>query len=567
MLKSLSIRNYALIEKVDIEWNDNLNVITGETGAGKSIVIDALTLILGQRGNKQNIRRGADKMTVQGVFDVSENEPAEKMLSEMAVDVDDGELIITRSIDVRGKNVCRANGFAVTVGQLRSIGELLVDIHSQHENNKIFQNDTQRRLLDAYGGENIASLLKKTAAQSEDLKKLNREIREQERDERELERQKEIYSFELKDIQKAELQPDEDTILEKERRILENGERLFSAAEEAYHALNGDETDDDGILSELSDVRNNISLIAEIDERFEGYPSRLSSAANELNDAAEELRDYLDTLDFDPGRLNAVEKRLTVIDRLCKKYGASVNDVIAYGESIQKKLDALENHDDILREKKKDYKKRWKKYRMTAAELHSQREKAAFNLKREMEKELADLAMPRADFQIVIEEDKNIIAPWGNDRITFMISVNPGIAPQELKKVASGGEISRIMLAVKCIFGELDHIETMIFDEIDTGISGRTAQVVAEKIMTLSRKRQIICITHLPQITAMADRHFRVEKSMDDASVEVEFNTLERDESAEELARMLSGAEITKTSLEHAKELLDSAKREKAQKG
>lgn len=566
MLKRISIKNYALIETLEIEWNQGLNVITGETGAGKSIVIDALTLILGQRGNKDNIRHGAGKMVVQGVFGVGKNEALLNLLDAMAIEVEDGDLILTRSIDRRGRNQCRANGFSLTVAQLKSLGATLVDIYSQHEQNSLFLNETQRRLLDAYGGQAVARLLDETRDQATRLKILNKTIREQEKDDRELMRQKEIYAFELKDIRKAELVSGEDNQLEKERRILENGEQLFSTANEACELLNGDEMENSGLLTSLAQVADRIGRIAAIDDQFSPYLTSLSSATGDLEDLGLELSRYLDTMDFDPARLEVVEKRMAVIDGLKRKYGATVDDIMAYGQELQDKYDRLAHHDDDLEQNKAEYKILWRQYRKSASDLHAARAEAAGRLKKDLETELADLAMDKANVQIRVEEDAQVIAPWGNDTVSFWISVNPGVAPGPLKKVASGGEISRIMLAVKSIFGAMDHIETMIFDEIDTGISGRTAQTVAEKIMGLSQKRQIICITHLPQITAMADRHFRVEKSMDDESVEVDFAQLSPEESRDELARMISGAKVTKKTVEHAAEMLEMSKKTKKSK-
>lgn len=561
MLKVLSIKNYALIDAVEIEWDQGLNVITGETGAGKSIVIDALTLILGQRGNKNNIRRGAQKMTVQGVFEVEPDSPVISRLEEMAVEMEDDSLILTRTIDVGGKNVCRANGLAITVSQLKELGRDLVDIHSQHENNSLFQNAAQRSLLDAYGGEAVGALLEQTRTLALELRDLRKVIVDQERDEHELARQKEMCAFELEDIRKAALVSGEDDQLEKERRILENGEKLFALTQESHTLLSGDETEDTGLLSAMVQVMDAVEKIGQIDDTFKPYRPVLEESYQELEDLTIALRDYLDGLDFNAARLDEVEKRLSLIDGLKRKYGATVDEILAYEARTAEKYDQLDHHDDYLAGLKKEYKDRWTAYKEAAGALHGARVQTAARLKTQMEGELADLAMEKARFEIEIKSDGQIISTAGFDQIGFLISVNPGMPPRPLKTVASGGEISRIMLAIKSIFGSMDQIETMIFDEIDTGISGRTAQVVAEKIMAVSRGRQVICISHLPQIAAMADRHYYVEKQMDDDSVEVTFECLTPEESRNELARMLSGAEVTQKSLDHAQEMLEMTKK------
>lgn len=563
MLKRISITNYALIEQLDINWDSHLNVITGETGAGKSIVIDALTLILGQRANKQNIRQGADRMSVQGVFSFDQNSAVHEHLAEMAIATPDDELILTRSISRSGHNVCRVNGYAVTVAQLKTLGRDLVDIHSQHENNSLFQSEAQRRLLDAWGGTPVAALLLKTRQQADKLKTLSKTIRDQEKDAREIERRKEMIAFELAQIREAHLDPAADAALEKEQRILENGEMLFSLAGEARSLLDGDDGESAGVLESLAQLQERLARLSAIDETFAPYRQTVKDALDGLGDLSGELGVYLSDMAFDPKRLETVEQRLALIEGLRRKYGATVEEIVAYGEQLAEELDDLAHHDDHLIAMKHEYKTLWKAYRETAAVLHAERLRAAETLSGAIEGELADLAMNRARFKIEIEKDEKIISPWGSDTITFQIAVNPGTPLRPLKEVASGGEISRIMLAIKCIFGELDCVETMIFDEIDTGISGRTAQTVAEKIMALSRKRQVICITHLPQIAAMADAHFEVLKSADEKSTQVAFHALSPAESRDALAGMLSGAAVTASAGTHAEEMLALARAQK----
>jgi DNA repair protein RecN (Recombination protein N) len=560
MLQRIRIEDYALIQDLEIELDEGLNVITGETGAGKSIIIDAITLLLGQRGNKENIRLGADKMLVQAFFDVSDNGVVSAHLKEMDIPVENGELLLSRSIDTKGRNVCRANGMLITVGQLKTLGETLVDIHSQHEHNRLFLAESHKRLLDAYGGEESRGLLAQTAEKAGQLKELRTKILATERDNRETGRLKETLEFELADIQKARLTSGEDAVLERDKKILENSEKLYDNASDAYHLLNGNEDADQlAILPGLAELTEAVGRLAAIDDAFARYTDALQSAYTDLETIAGELYTYLEGIEFDVGVLDEVEKRISQLAGLKRKYGGSVDDIIAYGDKLAAQLSQLTNRDAYRDQLKKEYMAVWREYKQISGRLYALRQRSAVKLKAEMERELHQLAMEKAEIAIVIDQDDQLISPTGQNHVEFLISANPSIPPRPIRKIASGGEISRIMLALKCIFGGLDEIDTMIFDEIDTGISGRTAQSVAEKIVRLSRKRQLICITHLPQIAAMADKHYRVEKTISGDRVDIHFRALDLPERREELARMLSGAKVTATALEHAGEMIESA--------
>ncbi len=567
MLLNIMIKNYALIDRLNIDLDQGLNVITGETGAGKSIVIDALTLLLGHRGNKSNIRHGANKMIVQGLFDIEHNKGVWTKLREFGIEPEDNRLILTRELDLRGKNICRADGMIITVAQLREIGDTLIDIHGQHEHQSLFQRENHRQLLDSFGGDQTEGLLAKVGEDAVKLKTLIEEIRSLEKDEREIERQKEMFQYELHEISQAALIPGEEATLESEKRILTNSEHLFRSANEAYQVLNGDEnTYRQALLSELSELGDRISEIAKIDESFSSYEAIVESAYQELENLSFEIRSYIDHIDFDMANLDEVEKRLGIINNLKRKYGGSIEEILDYGKRLEGQLSHLVNRDEQMEAFQKEYRKILKDYEENAEKLHQTRVRAGQVFKKALEGELKDLAMEKTVVQVEITREKKLISPKGQDQIEFLIAVNPGIPPKPLRKIASGGEISRIMLSIKSIFGDKDRIQTMIFDEIDTGISGRTAQAVAEKIFELSKTHQIICITHLPQIASMADKHFRVEKTTDESSVEVDFSALEQDERTRELARMLSGAEVTQTTLDHAKEMLEMTKKLKMTK-
>ncbi|MGD9473434.1 MAG: DNA repair protein RecN [Eubacteriaceae bacterium] len=558
MLRNLVVKDYTLIDHLSIDFDKGLNVITGETGAGKSIVIDALTLVLGNRGSKGNIRNGKNKIVVQGLFEIAERPRLLKLCEEYGIPVEDGQLILTREVDLRGRNICRANGMMITVTQLKALGDELIDIHGQHEHQSLFKKENHRSLLDAFGGQESEQLLHVVADLASQLRDLKNQIKALEINERELNREKETLSFEVEEIQTANLALGEDARLEEEKAILTNQESLFENASQAYQILQGQEKQ--SILSQLGMLQGCVQEISQIDKRFEKDSGMIDGFFSELESLSFSLRNYLDELEYNKNDLDQIEERLAAIETLKRKYGFDIEEIFAYLSSISERLKNLGNRDENLKNYQEQMRGLIKQYDEIGQKLYHKRSSDASVLKKALEKELADLAMEQAQVEIQIEHDKRRLSPRGQDQVEILISVNPGIAPKPLGKVASGGEISRIMLSLKSIFGRLDGIETMVFDEIDTGISGRTAQVVAEKIQHLSSVslgRQIICITHLPQIAAMADAHFRVEKTSADDQVEVSFVALNDMGKKEELARMLGGAEVTKKTMEHAAEMLE----------
>lgn len=555
MLQRIFIKDYALIEELNVELDEGLNVITGETGAGKSIVIDALTLLLGYRGDKNNIRQGADKMVVQGLFAIPENKEVKALLSDYGIDPLPDELLLTRQMDRRGRNVCRADSIMLSVSQLRTIGNHLIDIHGQHEHQSLFQKENHRQLLDDFAGDKVNTLRRQISNQANQLKTLAGQIRSLEKDERELNRQKEMMLHESNEIKKASLEPNEEELLLSEKKVLENSEHLYNAASEAYSLLSGDEDMHRGITADLAELIAKINVLIAIDETFANMLPIAENALTELDSFAFELNSYIDNIDFDMSNLDEVEKRLAQIGELKRKYGGSVQEIIDYGKAVEDKIESLLNKDEELAKLQKEYKAVWQNYLSEATELHDLRVATGRVFKKELEKELADLSMEKAVVQVDVQREMKLISPKGQDQVEFLISVNPGIPPKPLRKIASGGEISRIMLSIKSIFGDKDRIQTMIFDEIDTGISGRTAQAVGEKIHELSKTHQIICITHLPQIAAMADKHFQVEKNTDTDSVEVNFESLDEESRVVALAKMLGGAVVTDKTMAHAREM------------
>ncbi|MBC3797452.1 DNA repair protein RecN [Acetobacterium tundrae] len=570
MLRNLVVKNYALIDHLAVDFNQGLNVITGETGAGKSIVIDALTLVLGNRGNKNNIRQGENKMTVQGLFDISEQKKLIEKCETFGVPIEEGQLVLTRELDDHGRNVCRANGLIITVSQLKNIGDDLMDIHGQHEHQSLFKRENHRQLLDAFGGESNAKYREQIAADAKAIKEIRSQIDELKINERELEREKENLQFEIAEIESAGLETGEDDRLAAEKKILENKERLFSNVSRAYELLQGETIDQNSILDAMGMLQENISETAKIDSSFEEKLERINGLFSEVESLSFEIRSYLEDIEYNLGDLDEIEARLGIIDKLKRKYGTDISEILAYADDIKNRLKGLLNRDENLQSYYQELSKLQEKYQKVSQLLYDLRVKSGKSLKKALEKELRELAMEKVQVEISIEHDIGRFASNGQDTVEFLISVNPGQPPKPLGKVASGGEISRIMLSLKSIFGGLDAIETMVFDEIDTGISGRTAQVVAEKIQALTvtppNGRQIICITHLPQIAAMADQHFMVEKRNVGDTVDVQFVSLDEKGKKEELSRMLGGAEVTQKTWDHAQEMLELSQKAKKTK-
>lgn len=570
MLRNLVVNDYALIDHLAVDFHPGLNVITGETGAGKSIVIDALTLVLGNRGNKTNIRQGMGKMTVQGLFDISERPDLIQKCQGYGIPMEDGQLILIREIDDRGRNICRANGLIITVAQLKAIGDELIDIHGQHEHQSLFKRENHRQLLDAFGGEKNRKYREQTAAYAEEIKQIEALIAELETNERELEREKETLQFEINEIETAALVVGEDEELEAEKRILENRERLFNDASCAYELLRGENSEQTPILDGLGLLAASMAGIAKIDKSFVDRLETVNGVLSEVENLSFEIRSYLEDMEYSQSDLDEIETRLSVIAKLKRKYGHDISEILSYAEEINIRLKNLLNRDENLQKYYQELSGLQENYNKISNNLYQLRLKTASALKKALEHELAELAMEKTQVEISVEHDPERVSAHGQDLVEFLISVNPGQSPKPLGKVASGGEISRIMLSLKSIFGNLDAIETMVFDEIDTGISGRTAQVVAEKIQTLSvtppKGRQIICITHLPQIAAMSDQHFMVQKLAQNGGVEVRFIPLDEKGKKEELSRMLGGAEVTRKTWEHAQEMLELSQKIKKSK-
>ena len=547
VLNLLHIENIAVIECADISFDKGFNVLTGETGAGKSIVIDAISAVLGDRAYRDMIRTGAQKASVRAVFtDV----PQLPWFADNGVEYDP-ETIIQREIMADGKNVCRVNGSLVTVSILHKLGAMLIDIHGQHDSASLFDEDNHLLYLDAYAGNEAlrATYNEKYSA----LTALQKEIQRMTMDEGEKLRRMETLRFQIEDISKAELEAGEDTALEERRKVLQNAEKLSDGINTAVECLYGGD-DTDGAESLLMQAERELGRLNRFTDAFSQLHERVSDLMYQVQDVAEELRAARDDLSYSSDELERIEARLDVIHRLRRKYGATCEDILAYLEKAKSELDEIEFADDHIERLKKKCDKAEAEAISAAEALRKSREKAAEELSKRILTELAQLDMPRVQFSCVFTQVP--LSTNGADAVAFFMSANAGEALKPMSKVASGGELARIMLAMKNVLAEQDQVGTLIFDEVDTGVSGRAAQRVAEKLRSVAKNKQVLCVTHLPQLAALANTHLRIAKEERDGRTYTSVTPLDREGRKLELARIISGANITETTLKSAEEML-----------
>ncbi len=549
MLSLLHIENIAVIECADISFDAGFNVLTGETGAGKSIVIDGICAILGERAYRDMIRTGTDKASVRGVFtDV----PELSWFAENGVPYDP-EVVIHREIYLDGKNICRVNGTLVTVSILRKLGVQLINIHGQHDSAALFDESNHLVLLDAYA-ENEA--LKNAYADSfAQVSSLRREIQRMSMDEGEKLRRMETLRYQIEEISKAELEVGEDAALEQRRKILQNAEKLSDGIQAAFSALYGDD-DTDGAASLLAAAQQEISRLSRYTDAYELLGEKLADLMYQVQDAAEEVRDIRDDLSYSPDELERIESRLDVIHRLKRKYGATCEEIIVYLKNAKKELDEIEFADDAIDRLNKKLTKAENEAKEKAAALRANRKQFAKQLSGQILSELAQLDMPSVQFCCEFTETE--LMPNGADSVAFYMSANAGEALKPLNKVASGGELARIMLAMKNVLAEQDRVATLIFDEVDTGVSGRAAQKVAQKLRSVAKNKQVLCVTHLPQLAALASTHFLIDKHEKDGRTYTTVTPLTLEGRKLELARIIGGSNITETTLKSAEEMLAS---------
>ena len=547
MLSLLHIENIAVIEQADISFDKGFNVLTGETGAGKFIVIDAISAILGQRAYRDMIRTGTSKASVRAVFTKVPNFP---WFEENGVEYDE-ETVIQRDIFLDGKNVCRVNGTLVTVAILHKLGIQLINIHGQHDSASLFDEENHLRFLDAFAdnGALLADYREKFAAVSE----LRRQIDRMTMDEGEKLRRMETLKYQISEIEKADLKSGEDEVLEQRRKLLQNSEKLSQGLEEASEALLGGD-DSDGAAALLAQAAYALSRIARYSDDYTGFQERLTDLKYQVQDIADEVRDSLDELSYSADELETIEARLDIIHRLRRKYGADCDEILAYLDKAQKELDEIEFADDRVEQLKKKLAKQEKQAWDAALALRKNRQEQGTVMAEKILSELSQLDMPRVQFQCRFRETE--LTSEGADAVAFYLSANAGEDLKPLSKVASGGELARIMLSMKNVLAEKDAVDTLIFDEVDTGVSGRAAQRIAEKLKSLASHKQVLCVTHLPQLAALADTHMLIAKSEHDGRTYTTVTPLDRKGRAMELARIIGGTNITETTLKSAEEML-----------
>ena len=554
MLVHLHVRNLALIEDIEVEFGPGLNILTGETGAGKSILLGSMQLILGGRSAKDMIRTGASSALVELLFQV-ENPRAEASLRELGVETSEGQVLLTRKL-MDGRSINKINGETCTVAQMKAAASCLLDIHGQHEHQSLLYQDKQLEILDIYGKEEIFPAKDQVQKSYKEYRDCKRQLDELDIDEEQRNRERAFLEFEINEIESAQLVSGEDEELEKRYCKLNNGRKILETLQ-GVRDLTGYESGQ-GAGESVGNAVREISRVTEYDTQLDSMASALQEIDGLLNDFNRELASYVDDLNFDDEAFYETEKRLDTINGLKAKYGRTIEDIQEYCLKQKQKLENLDKYEERFHEAEENLKKSREELETVSHKLSVIRQKYSQMLTDKITEGLKDLNFLDVQFQITFRRRKEYTA-GGFDDIEYEISTNPGESLKPLGKIVSGGELSRIMLAIKAILADRDQIETLIFDEIDTGISGRTAQKVSEKMAVIGRCHQVLCITHLPQIAAMADIHFEIEKHQKDNETITEIHPLEGDDSVRELARLLGGAEITQAVFDNAKEMKELA--------
>ncbi len=563
MLKSLTVWNFALLEHVQVEFQPGLNILTGETGAGKSILIDSLGAVLGARMSADMVRSGCDWLRVEAVFSLEdESLGLHELLTQQAIDDSDKELIITRQLTRAGRSTALVNGCHVTLAVLRQIGAYLVDIHGQNENLALLKEENQFHLLDGYDPD-VSEALAAYECVYREWREKKKAYAEKQQASREYAQRLDMLHWQDKEISEANLRPGEDEQLEADIRKLSHAEKIVGSVEESYQLLEGGGGNGLGVLPALSQVKKDLEEIGRFDDALANAQKMVEEAYISLQEASYELRDYGESVEFSPERLDQLQSRMDVIYRLCKKYGATLEDVLAHQAKVEQELTEIENYDEDIAALEKEIAALEEKLGQKADALTKLRTAAAQDLSSAIEEQLFALGMPKARFHIRVEQAEDYGAN-GRDDVAMFFSANPGEAEKPLQKVASGGELSRIALAIKTVASSRDSsVPSMVFDEIDTGIGGRTAQMVAERIALVAQYKQVLCITHLPQIACMADAHLYISKRTVEGTTATQIRPLSERERISEIARMASGADMTTASLDNAREMVSHAKMKK----
>ncbi|GHI01033.1 DNA repair protein RecN [Neobacillus kokaensis] len=556
MLAELSIKNFAIIENLSISFEKGLSVLTGETGAGKSIIIDAIHLLTGGRGSAEFVRHGEDKAEIEGLFQIeAANHPVYGKAMEFGIEIEEGMIVLRRDISRSGKSVCRINGKLVTISTLREFGAALVDIHGQHEHQELMDETRHVLLLDQFGAVEIAASLQEYQRVFHRFEQTQNRLKALSENDQQMAHRLDLILFQFDEIQKANLKLHEDDELYEEKKKLSNFEKIYESIQLSFTALKGEQRG----LDWIGMVMGHLEDAAAIDEAYKDLSEAVTNSFYQLEDAARTLRNELDILEFDPQRLNEIEDRLNEINQLKRKYGKTIEEILEYAAKIEEEIETIQNKETHISELEKELASIKKDLILEANQLTKLRHKWAVELTGLIHKELKELYMEKTVFEIKFETDEDHFSKNGADHVEFYLSTNPGEPLKPLSRVASGGELSRIMLALKSIFSKHQGVTSIIFDEVDTGVSGRVAQAIAEKIYKVAVDSQVLCISHLPQVAAMADTHLFISKTVKDGRTSTAVNALSDQDKIKEIGRMISGVEITDLTKQHAEELLQLA--------
>ena len=555
MLQELSIKDFAIIDEIQISFQPKMTVLTGETGAGKSIIIDALGLLAGGRGSTEFIRKGEKKAVIQGLFTLPREANTYNILEEYGIDSEDGQIILQRDLYRGGRNICRINGMMVNLATLRKVGETLIDIHGQNEHQELMKPENHIDLLDEYD-KKTSQLRNQYQVVYQNYRKLKLSMEKREADEKAWAQRLDMLNFQVKEIEEADLKINEEDELVEEKNKLDNFQAIHDALELSYQILSGEKID---VVGNLGNAMNELSDVSDLSENLQEINTKISDAFYSLEDAARDISDELDSMEWNGERLNEIEERLELIHQLKRKYGDTIEDILHYHSRIEKELREMENAEQNSEKQERQLSEALEKVKELAIKLSKQRKKSAKKLEKMIHEQLSALYMDKAVFEVKFLNNSKLYSK-GIDKVEFYIQTNPGEEMGPLAKIASGGELSRIMLALKTIFSQKMGVTSIIFDEVDTGVSGRVAQAIAEKISQISNNSQVLCITHLPQVAAIADNHYYISKSVNDGRTETSLKELDEKQKIREIARMLSGSEITELTLKHAEELIKMSK-------
>jgi DNA repair protein RecN (Recombination protein N) len=560
LLKQLSINNVALIDRQLIEFFNGFSVMTGETGAGKSIIIEALNFVLGERASRELVKSGEQKASVEALFVLRSDDPVYEVLSEQGIDCEEGELTIYREFTLAGKNVCRANGTMISAGVLKEIGDALVDIHGQHAHQSLLNPKKHIVLLDRFAGKDALEQKARVAEAYQKANEARRQLNAAQFNEQERARRCDLLEYQINEIDGAKLEIGEEERLEEQRGLLQNAQAVMEGLEGAGTVLSGDGSESSGALDALSVCLRLLDGISRFRGEYAQLAEKLHALYYDLEDAAYTLRDYRNDFSFEPGMLDEIESRLDLISSLKRKYGKNIAEILAFREKSAKELELISTAEERREQLQQEYDSAKRVYDALAEELSELRKQAAIRLRDRILPELNDLGMPHAAFEAAFERlNGELPGANGIDSVEFLLSTNRGESVKPLAKVASGGELSRIMLSFKSVLADLDGIPTMVFDEIDSGISGLMGTAVAVKMRQIANNRQVLCITHLPQIAAYANWQYIVYKEESGEKTRSNARLLDETERAAEIARIMSGNSTDPVALEHAGRLIEAA--------